>query len=106
MVRPRRTPPRVALRATTAYTRETRETRDTISMVPATWARPIRSRFWTVLDVQCPTAVPGPGPSLLSAALTIHGIQGVSVRAGGILHDIANCSFSKDSLTTLKKANF
>ena len=34
-----------------------------------------------MLNVQCPTAVPSTGPSLPSPPLTMHGIQGVSVRA-------------------------
>ena len=51
------------------------------SQGPATWARPIRSRVWSVLNAQCPTVVPGPGLFLPSPPLTIHAIQGVSVRA-------------------------
>ena len=44
-----------------------------------------------MLNVQCPTAVPGPGPSLPSPPLTIHGTQGVSVRAtpgGGAFSEV------------------
>ena len=53
-----------------------------------------------MLNVQCPTAVPGPGFSLPSPPLTLHGLQGVSVRAGGVLRGIRDEGDSRGSACT------